>query len=285
MQADLGLEESFAFGQDECFPYLWPSSMAGDCPEDSSFDFSILQEHLNLDEFDLDQSETPSTSASPTSENSATESALVESSSSEASYTSKRRSTIQLTWPAEGQLQSPAQHSRTFSSPVIRDTSFLPPKAGLSQGSPSSEPHHEGSCMKCKMTEAEARKCRLERRREQNRASQRKFRARKEAKIREAASQVASLESYVDFLEKHNGDLESANAELRQQVANFESNKISRSAPSMNRFPKLQQATVGKPSKVFQNLRTPLSTQQGSDLHLSLIDHDLVPPHQGLNLN
>lgn len=284
MEANLMTEQSFAFDNDECFPYLWSTSVIGDCPEDSSFDFSILQEHLNLDELDFDQSENASSSASPTSDNAATDSSSTRSSISEASYVSKRRPMIQLTWPAEGQLQSPAQHSRSLSSPVIRDTSFLPPKAATSQGSTSSEPHHEGSCMKCKMTEAEARKCRLERRREQNRASQRKFRARKEAKIREAASQVASLESYVDFLEKHNGDLENANAELRHQVANIENTKMNRLIPSVDKFSKLQQGLVGKTGKTFQALRTPVSKQQTSNLHLSLIEHDLEPPHQGLSL-
>lgn len=85
--------------------------------------------------------------------------------------------------------------------------------------------HHEKSCTRCSLTEAEARKCRMDRRREQNRESQRKFRARKEAKIREAASQVAALEAYVEFLEKHNNDLEALNANLQQQIACFDSDK------------------------------------------------------------
>ena len=84
------------------------------------------------------------------------------------------------------------------------------------------------------MTEAEARKCRLERRREQNRASQRKFRARKEAKIREAAGQVAQLEAYVEFLEKHNGDLEAANADLQKKVAELQEQRDAEPESSMN---------------------------------------------------
>lgn len=108
--------------------------------------------------------------------------------------------TMQLVWAAE------EAHDFAFSRPCLPDQ------------------HHEKSCTRCSLTEAEARKCRLDRRREQNRESQRKFRARKEAKIREAANQVAALETYVDFLEKHNNDLESLNAKLQQQIASFDSN-------------------------------------------------------------
>lgn len=85
-----------------------------------------------------------------------------------------------------------------------------------------SDQHHEKSCSRCSSTKAEARKCRLERRREQNRESQRKFRAKKEAKIVEGVNQVAALESYIQFLEKHNTDLEDSNTELQRQVTDME---------------------------------------------------------------
>lgn len=139
-----------------------------------------------------------------------------------------------------------------------------------------SDPHHEGSCAKCRMTEAEARKCRLERRREQNRASQRKFRARKEAKIREAASQVATLETYVDFLERHNGDLEATNSELRGEL-----DEIKKDVAAAHI--KMSRTMVG--SETSQRNRphsSDSSIQAGSPIHglyLPLFDHDLIPAY------
>lgn len=144
---------------------------------------------------------------------------------------SQKAGGLELTWSADGQLNPtrpklPKLHTaKSVAGSSVDSTASSPV-------SPHSEPHHEGSCSRCRLTEAEARKCRLERRREQNRASQRKFRARKEAKIREAASQVATLEQYVDFLEKHNSDLEMTNADLQQRLEKFENRHSDRPIPA-----------------------------------------------------
>lgn len=142
--------------------------------------------------------------------------------------------------------------------------------------------HHEKSCARCSLTESEARRCRSDRRREQNRESQRKFRARKEAKIREAAGQVAALETYVDFLEKHNNDLESLNTKLLQRIASFDShrhvcnfdvdqsaNQIAHVAGSerwLSRTLATVDSTPGKMPKSLDIL----------DMHPSSLDHDLL---------
>ena len=137
------------------------------------------------------------------------------------------------------------------------------------------DPHHEGSCAKCRMTEAEARKCRLERRREQNRASQRKFRARKEAKIREAASQVATLETYVDFLERHNGDLEATNSDLRAQVDKLKQSAASKSTSKRHPRPNPHH------SHSSHSITSARPESPAHGLFLPLFDHELQPPYPG----
>lgn len=165
--------------------------------------------------------------------------------------------------------------------------------ASSPESNASSDPHHESSCAKCRMTEAEARRYRLQRRREQNRASQRKFRARKEAKIREAASQVATLETYVEFLEKHNGDLEKTNARLRQRLAEVERSKeVSVSADgqthSAMRRPLIATASTPQSSQSGQPLTGLGKPSRGNtwphslkpdinSLYLPLFDHELHP--------
>lgn len=61
-----------------------------------------------------------------------------------------------------------------------------------------------------------------ERRKEQNRASQRRFRAKKENEIRGAADQVASLESFIQNLQIHNMELEQTNLALKGRLAELE---------------------------------------------------------------
>lgn len=145
--------------------------------------------------------------------------------------------------------------------------------------------HHEKSCARCSLTESEARKCRSDRRREQNRESQRKFRARKEAKIREAAGQVAALETYVDFLEKHNNDLESLNVKLLQRIASFDShrhvcnvdmdqpaNQIAHVAGSERWLSRTSATVDSSPGEMPKSLDI-------LDMHLSPLDHDLLLPY------
>lgn len=157
-------------------------------------------------------------------------------------------------------------------------------------GTALSDQHHEKSCARCSLTVAEARKCRLDRRREQNRESQRKFRARKEAKIREAASQVAVLETYVEFLEKHNNDLEAVNSRLQQQIADLE---IGKHVCTARVEESAQHGIHGKNSELeiwgSRTSSTAISTSAGqpnsvhiSDLQLSLFDHELLPPYHPL---
>lgn len=69
-------------------------------------------------------------------------------------------------------------------------------------------------CNACNVASAKAKELRLERRRHQNRMSQQKFRARKEAKITEALHRIAALECLVKCLEEDNQRL---NLELAQQ--------------------------------------------------------------------
>lgn len=132
------------------------------------------------------------------------------------------KGTFKLIWPEEGQIL-PKLHPRRKIVPRTEQISTSTSTSPTS--SPDASPidsHNEASCSKCRFTEAEARKCRVDRRREQNRASQRKFRARKEAKIRDAVSQVATLEAYVEFLEKQNEDLETSNAIVVQKLERLE---------------------------------------------------------------
>lgn len=72
------------------------------------------------------------------------------------------------------------------------------------------------------MTEEEARQIKAERRKEQNRASQRRFRAKKESEIRGAADQVASLERVIQELQKQNCELTQTNVALMARLAELE---------------------------------------------------------------
>lgn len=73
-------------------------------------------------------------------------------------------------------------------------------------------------CTKCTMTEAEKRMTRFERRRQQNRESQRKFRARKEAQIQDAADQLLVAQEHVAKLQKEKECLEVTLAQLELRV-------------------------------------------------------------------
>ena len=198
-----------------------------------SFQSQVWQPRASVDEPDSYSSRTPSLSRSSLSRSSSSDSAISSPAinamkTSEA--TLQHSPTVDLIWPEEAQLYS----SKSTHKRLSTAKSNTAESTGSSPDSSPVDPHHEGSCTRCRMTEAEARKCRLERRREQNRASQRKFRARKEAKIREAAGQVAQLEAYVEFLEKHNGDLEAANADLQKKVAELQEQRDAEPESSMN---------------------------------------------------
>lgn len=125
---------------------------------------------------------------------------------------------VKWVWMEEGELLAKKQPRRRISrrSEDIVHSSISPLPSPVSAA--PSDSHSEMSCFKCRLTEVEARRCKVERRREQNKVSQRKFRARKEAKIRDATHQVATLEVYIEFLEKQNEELEATNARISQQL-------------------------------------------------------------------
>lgn len=199
---------------------------------------------------------------------------------------------FRLTWPGDGHHQAPSEHSKQSTASALHGRSLSVTSTTSTEDVMPADPHHEGSCVKCRMTEAEARKCRLERRREQNRASQRKFRARKEAKIREAASQVAALETYVEFLEKHNGDLETTNADLRRKITDMEKTERTRSLSptdlasrddSVN-IPRLSDTHFPAARSTSTTTNTITTAQrQAMDLYLPLFDHELQPYHRFSN--
>ena len=60
---------------------------------------------------------------------------------------------------------------------------------------------------------------RIEKRKEQNRVSQRKFRERKEERLRQADDQVAQLQHTVKKLQQRVEDLESTNTQLRSKLS------------------------------------------------------------------
>lgn len=122
-------------------------------------------------------------------------------------------------WLVNGQLVAPASKldPSSISSRSRNDMSHANSTL-LSPELPVVDSKCESSCGRCQMTDLEARKNRSERRREQNRASQRNFRARKEAKIREATCQVAHPEAYVEFLEMQNGELRDTTLSVTEQM-------------------------------------------------------------------
>ncbi|KAK5093617.1 hypothetical protein LTR70_004572 [Exophiala xenobiotica] len=195
---------------------------------------------------------------------------------------------FRLTWPGEGQNQARKRRVRKPTASDLHVRSKSVTSTTSAEDMMPVDPHHEGSCAKCRMTEVEARKCRLERRREQNRASQRKFRARKEAKIREAASQVATLETYVDFLEKHNGDLEATNADLRQQIISLQKTQRMRlSTPTDSTggddfvsIPQVSWSSLSASKMTTATTAISTTKRQVVDLYLPLFDHELEPQHR-----
>lgn len=72
------------------------------------------------------------------------------------------------------------------------------------------------------LTEMDTENIRTERRRAQNRCSQRKYRAKKEEQIREATTQVTALQDYVGILHKRINEMEETNAELSSRVIELE---------------------------------------------------------------
>lgn len=126
-----------------------------------------------------------------------------------------------------------------------------------------------------------------------DRASQRKFRARKEAKIRDAASQVSTLETYIDFLETQNNNLEQTNAKLTSKIAQLEDqtgllNLVSPKTVSPFLSIIGRRATMDARASTVSRNRVNSATKGPSSvpwspsdpkarLYLSLFDHDLQP--------
>jgi len=287
MDIGINFSEHFDGTMDEFFTYPVMSPNTESYGGDVSFDLQAWQEQVRSDSLGSYASTTPSLSISRSSSlpSDAVDSPILGSPLPES--ISRGGLKFRLTWPGEGQLQNRSEQTKKSTAPVAHVRSHSVASTASAEDVMPADPHHEGSCSKCRMTEAEARKCRLERRREQNRASQRKFRARKEAKIREAATQVATLETYVEFLEKHNGDLETTNTELRQQITELE--KIQQTRPDMPEdstssidFASISKSkTDGFPASKSTSTTNTISTarREAMNLYLPLFDHELEPQH------
>lgn len=120
------------------------------------------------------------------------------------------------------------------------------------------------------------------RRREQNRASQRRFRAKKENEIRGAAGQVASLELLVQDLQMHNTELGQANQALKKQLAELENQRASGQADkAMVRCDHCKGASADNRVDLFDffmsvNEDEPQQTTR-LGTYLPLFDHELLP--------
>lgn len=120
------------------------------------------------------------------------------------------------------------------------------------------------------------------RRREQNRASQRRFRAKKENEIRGAAGQVASLELLVQDLQMHNTELGQANQVLKKQLAELENQRASGQADkAMVRCDQCKGASTDNRVDLFDFFMSvdddepQQTTRLGT--YLPLFDHELLP--------
>jgi hypothetical protein len=248
-----------------------------DYDQDVPFDFHSWQEQMRLsDSFDDYTSVASSltVSRSPSLPSKAVDSPLRGTTST--NTRSQPYAEIKLTWPDDGERQLRKDVPKKAINSKLRFRSASIQSVISIEDAMPADSHHEGSCQKCRMTEAEARKCRLERRREQNRASQRKFRARKEAKIKEAAGQVATLETYVEFLEKHNGDLEATNANLRQKITDMEKIRLtSLKHVARDAFMSILKGT--DPVKTSTTNAVSTARREAMDLYLPLFDHELEP--------
>lgn len=272
---------------DEFFTYAVMSPAKDLYNKDAAFGFQGWQEQVRAERLSGYQPNEPSltNSRSPSLPSDAAESPILAWTLPGANSDSTLK--FRLTWPGEGQHQARNEHVKKPTASGLHARSHSVTSTTSADDVMLVDPHHEGSCAKCRMTEAEARKCRLERRREQNRASQRKFRARKEAKIREAASQVATLETYVDFLEKHNGDLETTNADLRQQIISMQKTQRTRlSTPTdstagddLVSIPQVTCSSFPASKKTSMTKAISTTKRQAMDLYLPLSDHELEPQH------
>lgn len=145
----------------------------------------------------------------------------------------------------------------------------------------------ENACSKCRLSEEEHRRLKAERRKEQNRASQRRFRAKKENEIRGAADQVACLESKVEDLQRHNAELGRINMTLMAQLTELENHQA---------YQPDSQSNAGKPTqcqhchKMITSITTtdvvdyywPIDDTENqrsghAGAYLPLFDHELMP--------
>lgn len=113
-------------------------------------------------------------------------------------------------------LEQKNKSSGTVSSRKAQ--SLLPSRGVFALEVQAGKRQHVVECTKCTMTEAERRMTRFERRRQQNRESQRKFRARKEAQIQSAADQLLEAQEHVAKLQKEKEHLEITLAQLEMRV-------------------------------------------------------------------
>lgn len=134
-----------------------------------------------------------------------------------------------LNRPVESQMRPPNQSQNelcltTSLSPSLSLAS-TPPSPSCSSPSEieSARTSRQNSCSNhsrtCYLSEAEARTLRTERRRHQNRVSQKKSRERKEAKLEEISCHITNMEAHIRFLQQYNEQLEATNNGLQQHIA------------------------------------------------------------------
>lgn len=137
------------------------------------------------------------------------------------------------------------------------------------------------------MTEEEVKRVKAMRRKEQNRASQRRFRAKKENELRGAADQVAGMESLINDLQRQNVEMGQINAILKARIAELESQQIHR--VQNGEGPNAEAARCpqcGKHSLTstidLSDFFWPIECTRGQqtdhlETYLPLFDHNLVP--------
>lgn len=122
-------------------------------------------------------------------------------------------------------------HQDTRRSSTSRSTLGINHYASSLMRQVSNDSCEENPCSRCRLSEEEHQRIKAERRKEQNRASQRRFRAKKENEIRGAADQVSSLESVIQDLQKRSAELSQTNLALMARIAELE-NQHSYNFPS-----------------------------------------------------
>lgn len=125
----------------------------------------------------------------------------------------------------EGTSESPSAHR----SPNTNDEQPNSPRSfidfAIKQYSVCRRDSHHtsasGLCTKCSMSDIEAKQCRVERRRNQNRTSQRRYRERKDAKMQAAQDEVQEWKKSYTELQDQCKHLLSENRQLKSHLNNI----------------------------------------------------------------